>query len=50
MVEAELLLPENTINTVFLTSSFCRLISENRREELLFFPVFDEDLARLNNA
>ena len=47
MMEAELLLPENTINTVFLTSSFCSLISENRRKDLLLFPIFDNELARL---
>ena len=47
MREAELRLPDHTINGVIFSPSFFDVISSKHQQDLLFFPIFDADLMRM---
>ena len=47
MKEAELILQDNTINTIILSPQVFNVISADNRQDLHYFPIFDADLMRM---
>ena len=47
MREAELILSDNTINTIFFSPSFCGVFFSKHPNNILYFPIFDNDIKRV---